>query len=203
MNYRPVTAGDSERSMLESANRIIAVIIVLAVLAGAVIMLLVAGNVLQPSSLPFNLFRTQLQSVADFSGGAAAAVLAAGIIVALVMLGVLTAELGRRRAHAFEISSGLQGLTTIEEGSVIRLAEEKGAAFHNVRSISCRVREEPGGLVFRCDAALVMGSDVVEAAGELQSRIKNEVEKLTGLSVSGVDIKVRYEPGKSGHMKVR
>lgn len=180
-------------------NRLLIVLIAFVVLVGAIITLLVAGGVSGPEQ--FGWLQVPLETV---TGGASAfGIMAIGGVVAAAMLCVLVFELRPPRAASFLVSTGENGITTIDKDSIILLAEKVGASFHNIRSIRCHVWEDAGHIDFYCRVVLVMGSDVVEAGKELQSKIKQTVEQLTGLCVVTVDVRAKYETGKSRHLTAR
>ena len=54
-------------------------------------------------------------------------------------------------------------------------------------------RDDVLKLVFSCRAWLLLGSNIIEVSAESQSRIKETVEQLTGLSVAQVNINFRHK----------
>ncbi len=177
-------------------------IISLVILAGAVITLLVATGATSPDV--FRGFQSQLQGAADASGGGAAAIIAVAAIIALGMLALLFFELiPRRKPVPLLISSTEQGITTIDRDSVCELAEKAAANVHNVRDVSCSVGERAGGLLISCRPSVALGSNIPEISAELQSKIREEVELLTGLPVAEVDVKTKYESVEAKRLAVR
>ena len=183
-------------------NRIVVVIVALVILAGAVITLLVATGA--SSADMFRGFQSQLQGAADASGGGAAAIIAVAAVIALGMLALLLLELiPLRKAVLLLISSTEEGITAIERESVCELAEKTAAVVHNVRDVRCSVRERAGGLLVSCRALVALGTNIPQVSAELQSKIKKDVEELTGLPVAEVDVKAKYESVEVKRLIVR
>ena len=182
-------------------NRLLVSVVALVVLAAAVITLLVAGDRVDPDVLPDRWFEAQLTDVATSSGSDLALNVAVATIVAVAMFFLLLLEIipmrPMRRLKALPIPSTDQGTATIDPTSVRLLAEGTGAGSRNVRGVRCSVEQTPGGpLVIRCRATVALGANVPEVSAELQSKIKEQIEQLTGLRVAQVDVRVTYESGK-------
>ena len=173
-------------------NRIVVMVVALVLLAGSIITLLVATEATSPDS--YGWFDFILQKAADTSGGELAAVIAVAVVIALIAMAVLLIEIALPRQPApLLISSSDEGITTINQDSVCILAEKTAAAVQNVRDVSCSISEKAGGLVISCQARVSLASNVPELCAELQSKIKEAVEMLTGLPVAQVDVKTKYE----------
>lgn len=183
-------------------NRVVVVIVGLVILAAAVITLLVATGASAPDIVPW--FESQLQRVADATGGGAAAIIAVSVIIALGMVALVFFELRPlRRPVPLLISSTEQGIATIDKESVCVLAERTAATVTNVHDVKCSVGERAGGLRISCLASVALGSNIPEVSAELQSKIKEAVERLTGLPVAQVDVKTKYEPLEAKRLAVR
>ena len=173
-------------------NRIVVVLVVLVLLAGSIITLLVATEATSPDS--YGWFDFILQKAADTSGGDLAAVIAVAVVIALISIIVLLIELALPRQPApLLISSSEEGITTINQESVCILAEKTAADVQNVRDVHCSVGEKVGGLVISCQARVSMASNVPEVCAELQGKVKDTVEKLTGLPVAQINVQTKYE----------
>ena len=202
-------------------NRLAISLIALFVLVGAVVTLLVAAEALDPDFLPGGTaeveldggassdswFEPQLQGVADYSGSAQAITVAVSVAVALAMLAVVLLEILPviRRPGALQISSTPEGALTIQLSSVRLLAEKTGISNRNISSLRCRLRVRrrppaggPASISIVCYPRLLLGSDVQEVRDDLQARVKEAVERLTGLAVIQVNVvRVRYDRGES------
>ena len=175
-------------------NRLVAVIVALAVFAGAIITLLVTAGAVTPGVLPYKWFESSLQRAADTTSGSAAAIIIVGVAVALCMIVLLLLEvIPLRKRVSLLIRSTGEGVTTIDKESVRVLAERTAAAVNEVRDAKCDVDEMVGGLFISCWARLSIGCNVPEISAELQNKVKEAVEGFTGLPVAQVDVKVAYE----------
>ena len=188
-------------------NRAAISVISLLVLVAAIITLLAATEAIDSDFLPGEeeeaWFYAELKGVADFTGGDQAVTIVVAIVVAVVMLGLFLLEVRhlRRREVQLPISATPEGSLTIEASSVRLLAERTGIINRNVSSLRCRLgvrRRPPTGdaasIIIECYPRLLLGTDVQEVRDDLQTRIKNTVQRLTGLIVLQVNIvQVRYD----------
>jgi len=168
-----------------------------------VITLLVAFKAVSPDILPIPWFETPLNNAAASSGVLWALNIVVAAIVGLGMVFLLFLELfpeliPMRKREALLLSSSKEGTVTIDEKSVRLLAERAGIANRNVRALWCRLKENQGSLVITCYASVFLESNVPEVSAELRERIKETVEQLTGLSVTQVDVRAKYEAGERG-----
>ena len=185
-------------------NRAVVIIVALVILVGAVITLLVATGVSTPDVLPYDWFESQLQAVADATGGSLAAIIAISVVIAIGMIVLLFFEFTPSgKPASLIISSTENGVITIDPGSVGVLAEHTVTSTRGVHRVKCRVKESAGGLLISCQASLALGSNILQIGADLRSKIKEVVEELTGLPVAQVDIRTRYEPGKAKRLAVR
>jgi len=69
-----------------------------------------------------------------------------------------------------------KGIATIDKDSVCLLAEKTAINIHSVHDIRCNLKEGTEGLVFSCQAQLLLGSNLVDVGAESQSKIKETVE---------------------------
>lgn len=186
-------------------NSVIVVIAAILVLTSAVITFIVAIEVADPDIVFSGWFESQLEEVADSNGGEVTGIIAASIAIALGMLIILFFEfVPVRRPVLFLLSSTDHGIATIERDSIRELSENTALTFHNVRDVSCKVVKNGEDLmVISCQTSLALGSNMPEMTTELQSNIKDAVEELTGLTVLQVNVKSKYEPGRTKHMALR
>ena len=188
-------------------NRATISLISLLVLVAAIITVLAATEAIDSDFLPGEeeeaWFYAELKGVADFTGGDQAVTIVVAIVVAVVMLGLFLLEVRhlRRREVRLPVSATPEGFLTIEASSVRLLAERTGIVNRNVSSLRCRlgVRKRPptgdaASIIIECYPRLLLGTDVQEVRDDLQTRIKNTVQRLTGLIVLQVNIvQVRYD----------
>ncbi len=199
-------------------NRVAISLVALLLLVGAVVTVLVATEAVDPDFLPGGSgetaaeawFYDQLKGVADFSGSDQAITIAVTIVVGLAMVPflLLQARPMLRKRRTLPISATDQGIFTIEADSVKLLAEKIGANNRNVTSLKCQLRVRrrtsvggPASVVIECLPRVVLGSNVPEIRDDLQIRIKEAVEQLTGLTVVRVNvIRIKYDRGDSAHL---
>ncbi len=184
-------------------KRSVVVTVALIILVGAIISLVVATEISPPDFLPYGWFQSPLQDVADATGKQATGIIVISVVITLGMTGVLVFALRFRKETSFIIGSDEKGITTINESSIRLLAETMGATFRSIDDIKCSVAENTGRLVFSCKVSVAIGNDAAQVGSELQTKIKEVVERFTGLRVARINIKVKYKSGESAQLKVR
>ena len=185
-------------------NRVVVVVISVVLLVGAVVTLLVSTGVSNPDILPFGWFESQLEGAAAATGGGAAAIIIVSGIIALGLLILLIFEfVPLQKSIPLLIDSNDYGIITIDKESVCLLAEKTAASFQNVRSAKCSLVEGTEGLVVSCRPLVALITNVPELSVEVQAKIKEIVEQLTGLAVAQVNIKAKYETGEARRLAVR
>ena len=169
----------------------------LASVAVGVLMLLVITDTLDPQAIPGSPLRQQLAGMAQDAGGAwwrDVGIAVGFIVVGLVVLALETRMLSRTAASGMVlISSESNGTVRMSIDSIVQLAQRTARANREVRSVRCRVRVTPGGLVIECVIGLRMGSDVPEVTADIQHDIREVIERLTSLTVIDVPIRARYQ----------
>ncbi len=184
-------------------NRLLVIALALAVIAAAVITLLVATEVSGAGVLGGG-FESELEWVADASGGTAAAIIAVSIVVLLLALVLALVEIvPRRRPVSLLIGTTQDGMATIDRDSVCQLAEKTAATFREVRESKCGLQSKSGGIEISCRATVALGANVPELSEGIQAKVRESVEQLTGLAVRAVDVRAKYEPVESRHLAVR
>jgi hypothetical protein len=191
--------------MLNNFNRVATIIFALLILGGGVIILLVVfGAMLPDEVLPYGWFSGQLEGVASATGSDKVIAIGVSITLALGMLVALSLELmPHRRRFPLLIKSDESGILTLEQESARHLASKIGLTVQGVRDIDSQIGETSGGLAITCNASLALGANVPEIGAELQSRIKQDVEQLTGLPVAHIVIKSHYESVEARSLAVR
>ena len=185
-------------------NRVVVIIVGVVILIGALITLLVASGASAPGILPYGWFQPQLQNIASATGISVAGIIALSIAIASGMIIMLLFEFKPpRRAGTLLVSSTEKGIATIDKDSVCLLAEKTAINIHSVHDIRCNLKEGTEGLVFSCQAQLLLGSNLVDVGAESQSKIKETVELLTSFSVAQVDINFKYESAGAKRLAVR
>ena len=169
----------------------------LASIAVGALMLLAVTDVLAPASAPIPLLREQLAVMAEDTGGAWWRNV--GISLGFIALGLALLALearGLTRAatpNMVLVSSEAAGTVRMSVESIVQLSQRTAQVNREVRSVRCHVRATPGGLVIQCTASLRMGADVPAVAADVQSNIREVVERLTSLTVIDVPVRARYQ----------
>ena len=190
-------------------NQIVVSLVAVFLLVAAIVILLVTVEAIDPDFLPGGStgdawFYEQLRGVRGFSGGDQAVTIVVTVLVAFVMLAVILLEfMPNRRRETLGISITQEGMLTVDANSVQLLTERTGIINRNVSSIRCRlvVKRGPSGggpasIVILCYPRVILGSNLPEVRDDLQTRIKQVVEQLTGLIVLQVHVvRVRYDRG--------
>ena len=188
-------------------NRITASLAATFMLVAAIVTLLVTVEAVSPDFLPGGTagdawFYEQLRGVRDFSGGEQAITIVVTVIIALAMLALISIEfMPSERRRSLGISLTQEGALTVDTDSVRFLTERTGIINRNVSSIRCRLVVKkrasggvPASIIILCYPRVVMGSNLAEIRDDLQTRIKQVVEQLTGLTVLKVHVvRIKYD----------
>ena len=204
---------------MDTWNRVALSLVSLLVLVAAIVTLLAATGATDPDFLPGGAetpseawFYDQLKGLDDFSGSGQAISIVVPILVGILMLGLLFLEARPiivRRPETLQISSSVAGALTVEASSVRLLAERTGISNRQISSLRCRLRVRtksvtgggPASVIVACYPRLVLGSNLGEVRDDLQTRIKEAVERLTGLAVLQVNVVgVRYDRGADSRL---
>jgi uncharacterized alkaline shock family protein YloU len=189
-------------------NRLVVIVVAVLVVVSAVVTALVATEAVDPDLLPGGSgeeawFYEQLNDVADFDGAEQTIAITLPIVVGVAALALLALEVRSivRKRPSLQISSSQAGGLTVEASSVQLLAERTGLANRNINDIRCHLKvtrrpvgDGPTSIVIACYPRVNMGGNLQEIGDDLQVRIKDVVERLTGLAVLRVNVaKVRYD----------
>ena len=201
---------------MDRYNRIVVSLGALFIILSAIITLLVASGAVNYWFLPGGSdiesesnawFEPQLRGLAEFQGGGEVAAVVVPIIVIVLMALLLVFQYkggSGKRERALPISVTDLGRLNVEADSVRLLAERTGSVNRNIVDLRCRLAARrtnppsvPASIVIACYPQIVMGSDIKELRDDLQTRIKEVVERLTGLQVERVNVsRVRYDRGQ-------
>ncbi len=201
--------------MIDRLNRLLVLLVAVLVLVSAVVVCLAVTRALDPDFLPggsgsSSWFYDQLDGLAGFKGASYNVTLGVGIGVSVAMLGFMLLEASPlfRRRRPLLIENAPEGGSTIDIDSVRLLAERTGIVNRNVNSLRCKVKLRRGGrrgvgpsrVTITCYPRLVLGSSTQEISDDLQTRIKEAVERLTGLVVMLVDVHCKFDRGEEGRL---
>ncbi len=189
--------------MVSAFNRIVVTLAALLTLAAAVITVGVATQAWAPDVL-LGWFQPQLQMAAEASGGMRVAVVALSAVVVVGMAALLIAELiPLKTTQVHTLSTSDRGTATIENESLCILAERTGESIHGVNDVQCFIREVEAGLHVRCRAHVVLGTNLLEVNPEMREKVRESLQQLTGLAVSQVDIRFKYQSDRRSRVAVR
>ena len=201
---------------MDRVNRIAVSLGAVFIIVSAIITLLVAAGAVNYWFLPGGSdvesesnawFEPQLRGLAEFQGGGEVAAIVVPIVIIVLMAALLFFQFKPgtgRREPGLPISVTDLGRLNVEADSIRLLAERTGAANRNVVDLRCRLAARrtkpptvPASIVIACYPQVVMGADIKELRDDLQTRIKEVVERLTGLQVERVNVsRVRYDRGQ-------
>ena len=201
---------------MDRFNRIAVSLAALFAIVSAIITILVAAGAINYWFLPGGSdiesesnawFEPQLRGLAEFQGGGEAAAVVVPIIVIVLMALLLVFQYkggSGREKRVLPISVTDLGRLNVEADSVRLLAERTGVINRNIVGLRCRLAERrrkppsvPASIVIACYPQVVMGADIQEIRDDLQTRVKEVVERLTGLQVERVNVsRVRYDRGQ-------
>jgi uncharacterized alkaline shock family protein YloU len=195
-------------------NKLIASLVAILVIVAAVVTLVVAAGWVDAGFLPgggdyefdsaAGWFDRELLGLAGLDGSAQIISMVVPVVVGLAMLMTLVRQFRgsfRRRETLLPVSSTDQGTLNIEASSVRLLAERTGSVNRNITALRCRLGVRRGAhslgaasIVIACYPQVLLGTDLQELRDDLQARIKDVVERLTGLSVERINVvRVRYD----------
>ena len=195
---------------MDRYNRLAVLLVATFVLVAVAVTLLVASGASDPDFLPRDWFESELIGLAAYSGGSQAASVVVSVIIGALMLGVIFLEIGPLSAKqpVLQISRTPDGILTVEQGSVRLLAERTGIVNRNISSLRCSLRVTrrpvgagPASIVISSYPRVIMGTALQEMRDDLQTRIRQTVEQVTGLTVERVNVaRVRYDRGDESRL---
>lgn len=206
---------------MDGLNRAVTFLVALLTLVAAIVVLLVITTAVGPDFFPGGSvqspsdawFYAQLNGLADFGGADKTIAVVVTAVVAVFMLGLLVitaVPVLRRGQGSLLVSSAADGVTSVEVSSIRLLAERTGAVNRCVRSIHCRIGVKSrvselgsASILIECYPRVSLGSDLREVRDDLQTRIKQVVEKLTGLTVLQVHVmQIKFDKGEDSRLQV-
>lgn len=201
---------------MKQLNRFISLLTCLIVLICSILSIFVITQLLPPDILPggsvnpptASWFQPQLEALADSTRTNSLTNIAIFSISGLVSLFILILELkSPSKTKSLVISSAPEGDLTIEEDSVRYLVEKTGTNNRDIISMRCKVKIErrtpniPYTISINCSPKITLGSNVQAVRDDLQTRVKNKVETLTGLIVHKVNVpRVKYDRGTTSRL---
>ena len=119
-----------------------------------------------------------------------------------ILISLQTPRKGGSNRPGLLVSDTEIGTSTVNRESVRMLAEVAGATDGQINQVNCRIRQKknapPGGpdrIEIVCIPHLKMGASLERVRDHLQERVKDTVEKSTGLVVERVHVSgARFDP---------
>ncbi len=179
---------------MDAFNRLLVVVLALAVLASAVVIFLVAADISKPSALaPDGWLQDQLREIDRLGGDRKAASIAsaaaAGVVALILLILQALPVLRVERLVVADIDGKDFG---IYHDSIESLIERAGLEIDGVTAVRSALRQTPQGLRINCLAMLEPSAKMPEVGTELQTKVKAVVESMAGVTVAEVRMKLRY-----------
>lgn len=176
-------------------NRLLLAVLALGMLAAAVVIFLVAGEIASPGDLaPDGWLRDQLREIDELGGDrkttTLASVAAAGVVaVVLLALEPLPLFTMERMVVADAAGKGFG----IYGDSIRALIERAGSEIQGVTGVTSSFRKTPEGLRISCRVRLAPSANMPEVGSQLQDKAKAAVEGMAGVKVAEIRLKLRYD----------
>lgn len=189
-------------------NRLLMILILIALLIVFVAILLVTLGWTEPATLaPNDWFQRRLADFQDLSGSDWNWALAVSIAVIVISLILLVLELmpGRREPSRLVVKQDGMGRVTMSLDSIRNLVDWEAAQESGVLESQSQVREEPDGLRVHSRVSLEPKANAAEVTEHLQERIRSSIEQRIGKHVSQVTVDSQLEPlsGDRNRRRVR
>jgi hypothetical protein len=179
-------------------NRLVIVLLALALLVAASAVLLTTAGVAQPAQAApaGQWFVDRLTPFAQLDpslSGWALGVCAALIIVAVVLL-VAELRVRSRANRRLTLKEDDLGRVTVALDSVRELVDHEASRVAGVNRARSEVRSEPTGLHIACRVSVDPTSSLPDMTSELRARLKAAVEHHVGLAVTEVSVDAQVAP---------
>jgi hypothetical protein len=179
-------------------NRLLIIVLAVAVLAAAGAVLLITLGVMQPTQVaPAGTWLVDrlvpLTELDSTSRALALGVSAALIVLALLLL-FLELRRGARAARQITLKEDALGRVTVTLDEVRRLADSEAGRVRGVTSARSRVAKDQPGLRISCRVSVDPASSIPDMSQELQERLKAAVEHHVGLAVTQVSVDAQVPP---------
>ena len=188
---------------MDTMNRLLVSLAAIAAIALFVVAILAATGGIEPETYN-SWFESELRELALLEQPWKAISIAgalAGIGLMLLLLAFQVRGGGWRREMPLLVSSTDLGSLSVDPASIRTLVEHTGMTNRSVVDLTCRLsvrrKTPPGGpdhITISCQPRLEMGADLREVRDDIQCKVKEVVERLTGLEVGRVHLtRARYE----------
>jgi hypothetical protein len=177
-------------------NRILLIVLgALALVVGVMALLLVMQAVRSTDVSPGGFLFNQWRWVAGLSGGAATTAAIIGTLLALAGLALIVLELipGRREAPSYVVRKDGLGTVTVARKSVRQVVQYEAGQIDGIREVWPEVRNSSDGLHVIAHASLAPDAAASVVGEQLQTTIKESVQRQIGLPVAEVQVHTQVE----------
>lgn len=176
-------------------NRLLVSVLAVGMLVAAVAIFLVAGEMAGATDLaPGGWLRDQLREIDELRGDRKSATIASVALAGVVA--VLLLALESRPLFTVErvVATDAAGKDFAIYGDSIKiLIEQAGTDIAGVTDVTSSFRKSPDGLRISCRVSLARSANMHEVGSQLQERVKATVERMAGVKVAEVRLKLRYD----------
>lgn len=182
------------RDIIGGINVFLIAIIALATSAVAAICFLVSADVVSPADVgPQGWLRDQLLELDELTGtDRTIAIVVSAAVFGLALL-LLIFESIPAMLPSRQYGTDASGRTVlIDKRTIKQMVESTAENTENVTSATARLHNTGSGLQARVKATLAPGSNISDAGRALESKIKDDLRDLAGVSVSSVLLEFEY-----------
>jgi uncharacterized alkaline shock family protein YloU len=187
-------------------NRLVIVLLAMALLVAAAAVLLVTLGLARPTDLaPAPWFADRLAPFAQLDPSSWGWTV--GVCLGLVLVGLLllVAELrpGRREESRLTLKRDELGTVTVTRRAVRAIVEREAGQVAGVAEAHSRLQESNGGLHVFCRVAVDPAAAIPALAEAVQARVRAAVERAVGRPVAEVRVDAQVEPLTGARRPVR
>jgi hypothetical protein len=179
-------------------NRLLIIVLAVAVLVGAGAVVLTALGVLQPANVapagPWFVDRLATVAQLDSTPWMWALGISVGLIVLALVVLVLEVWPRSRAPQRLVLKDDEVGQVTVVLDGVRELVEREAVRVAGVQRARAQVLELPTGLQISCRVSVDPEVSVPEMSNELRQRLKTSVERHVGLTVRRVSVDAQVAP---------
>lgn len=177
---------------MNTFNRLLAVLVFLVLIA------VLIGAIAAMFGYSYAFFNGYLGQEIEYLNSLEGWQLVVGVIVAILLILIFVFLIFLEIPRPVEekqllLDSGDSGGITMSRESLERYAETVGLQNSQVRDIKCQVRQTEEGLRIKSWPVLLTGTNIDNLAPEIQQNISQGVTEVTGIPVTSVEVKARYE----------
>jgi hypothetical protein len=177
-------------------NRILLLVLgALALIVGIITLLLVTQAIRPADVSPGGLLFDQWSGIAALSGGAATTAAIVGTLLALAGLALIVLELvpGRREPPSYVVRKDGLGQVRVARKSVSQVVQYEAGQIDGIREVRPEVRNSADGLHVIAHASLAPDAAAATVGEQLQTTIRESVQRQIGLPVAEVQVHTQVE----------